>query len=105
MMKAGVHALTFYLAKELAAHRITVNAVAPGPIASTMATNFPEAMVALVNIMVYDNVFATLKLCKARSDAAMDQLMKMQMPAMLILGRNDRATKNICKQSKFKLRH
>lgn len=43
--KAGVHALTLYLAKELAVHGITVNAVAPGPIASPMTTNFPEALV------------------------------------------------------------
>lgn len=43
--KAGVHALTLYLAKELAAHRITVNAVAPGPIASPMTTSFPEALI------------------------------------------------------------
>jgi NAD(P)-dependent dehydrogenase (short-subunit alcohol dehydrogenase family) len=43
--KAGVHALTLYLAKELAALGITVNAVAPGPIASPMTTNFPEALV------------------------------------------------------------
>ena len=43
--KAGVHALTLYLAKELAAHGITVNAVAPGPIASPMTTNFPQALV------------------------------------------------------------
>jgi 3-oxoacyl-[acyl-carrier protein] reductase len=43
--KAGVHALTMYLAKELAAYGITVNAVAPGPIASPMTTNFPEALV------------------------------------------------------------
>jgi NAD(P)-dependent dehydrogenase (short-subunit alcohol dehydrogenase family) len=42
--KAGVHALTLYLAKELAAHGITVNAVAPGPIASPMTTNFPQAL-------------------------------------------------------------
>ncbi len=43
--KAGVHAMTLYLAKELAAHGITVNAVAPGPIASAMTTSFPEALI------------------------------------------------------------
>lgn len=43
--KAGVHAMTLYLAKELAAHGITVNAVAPGPIASPMTTSFPAALV------------------------------------------------------------
>jgi 3-oxoacyl-[acyl-carrier protein] reductase len=37
-----VHALTLYLARELAADSITVNAVAPGPIASEMTKSFPE---------------------------------------------------------------
>ncbi|MEH6758404.1 MAG: SDR family oxidoreductase [Parasphingorhabdus sp.] len=43
--KAGVHALTLYLAKELAAHGVTVNAIAPGPIASKMTANFPETLI------------------------------------------------------------
>ena len=34
--KAGVHAVTFFLAKELAADGITVNSVSPGPIATEM---------------------------------------------------------------------
>ena len=46
--KAGVHALTFFLAKELARDGIAVNAVAPGPIASAMTTSFPEALKALI---------------------------------------------------------
>ncbi len=46
--KAGVHAMTFFLAKELAADNIAVNAVAPGPIASAMTTAFPDALRALI---------------------------------------------------------
>lgn len=42
--KAGVHALTMYLARELAADGITVNAVAPGPIASAMTADFPKRL-------------------------------------------------------------
>ncbi len=43
--KAGVHALTLYLAKEAAAFGVTVNAVAPGPIASAMTRTFPSALI------------------------------------------------------------
>ena len=39
--KAGVHAMTAFLAKEVASFGVTVNAVAPGPIATTMTTRFP----------------------------------------------------------------
>jgi len=46
--KAGVHAMTLYLARELAASAITVNAVAPGPIASAMTATFPEALKAVI---------------------------------------------------------
>lgn len=46
--KAGVHAITGYLARELASHGVTVNAVAPGPIASVMTTQLPLAIRALV---------------------------------------------------------
>lgn len=42
--KAGVHAMTLYLARELASSGITVNAVAPGPIASAMTATFPDAL-------------------------------------------------------------
>jgi 3-oxoacyl-[acyl-carrier protein] reductase len=40
--KAGVHALTLFLAKEVASYGITVNAVSPGPIASAMTWPCPR---------------------------------------------------------------
>jgi 3-oxoacyl-[acyl-carrier protein] reductase len=48
--KAGVHAMTMYLAKELAADNITVNCVAPGPIVSAMTTNLPETFKAMLPV-------------------------------------------------------
>lgn len=46
--KAGIHSMTGFLARELACHGITVNAVAPGPIATEMTTDFPPALRALI---------------------------------------------------------
>jgi len=48
--KAGVHAMTGFLAKELAAYGVTVNAVAPGPIASPMTASFPAHLRALIPV-------------------------------------------------------
>lgn len=48
--KTGVHTMTQFLAKELAAHGVTVNAVAPGPIATEMTTGFPDALRALIPV-------------------------------------------------------
>ncbi len=48
--KLGVHCMTGFLAKELAAHGITVNAVAPGPIATRMTATFPESLRALIPV-------------------------------------------------------
>jgi 3-oxoacyl-[acyl-carrier protein] reductase len=48
--KAGVHAITLYLAKELSADNITVNCVAPGPIASAMTTNLPDTFKTLLPV-------------------------------------------------------
>ena len=48
--KAGVHAMTGFLAKELAAHGVTVNAIAPGPVATTMTTDFPAQLKALIPV-------------------------------------------------------
>jgi len=42
--KAGVHAMSLFLAKELAADGITVNVVAPGPIGTRMTTNLPDTV-------------------------------------------------------------
>lgn len=48
--KAGVHVMTGFLAKELAAAGITVNAVAPGPIATGMTTDFPPTLRQLIPV-------------------------------------------------------
>ncbi|MGI4940283.1 MAG: SDR family NAD(P)-dependent oxidoreductase [Janthinobacterium lividum] len=48
--KAGVHAVTSFLARELAADGITVNAVAPGPVASPMTAAFPASLRALIPV-------------------------------------------------------
>ena len=48
--KAGVHAMTLFLARELAADGITVNAVAPGPVASEMTANFPQRLRDLIPV-------------------------------------------------------
>jgi 3-oxoacyl-[acyl-carrier protein] reductase len=48
--KAGVHMLTSYLARELAAFNITVNAVAPGPIATAMTADLPDSLKALIPV-------------------------------------------------------
>ncbi|MFO1415287.1 MAG: SDR family NAD(P)-dependent oxidoreductase [Burkholderiales bacterium] len=48
--KAGMHALTAYLAKENAHHGITVNVVAPGPVATAMTHDFPQALKDLIPV-------------------------------------------------------
>jgi 3-oxoacyl-[acyl-carrier protein] reductase len=49
--KAGLHALTLFLAKETASEGITVNAVAPGPIASNpRLQNFPQTLKELIPV-------------------------------------------------------
>lgn len=61
--KAGVHAITLYLARELAADGITVNAVAPGPIASEMTTDFPERLRNLIPIGRMGNADEVAQAC------------------------------------------
>jgi 3-oxoacyl-[acyl-carrier protein] reductase len=48
--KAGVHAMTAYLARELASSGVTVNAVAPGPVASAMTSDLPPAIRSLIPV-------------------------------------------------------
>ncbi len=48
--KAGVHAITAFLARELAGDGITVNAIAPGPIASAMTKDLPVALRTLIPV-------------------------------------------------------
>jgi len=48
--KAGIHAITSYLAKENAHLGITVNAVAPGPIATRMTRDFPQTLQNLIPV-------------------------------------------------------
>jgi 3-oxoacyl-[acyl-carrier protein] reductase len=69
--KIGVHAMTGFLARELAAHGITVNAVAPGPIATRMTATFPDSLKALIPVgrmgTVEDVVHAVLFLADRAS--------------------------------------
>ena len=43
--KAGVHGMTLFLAKELAADGITANSLAPGPVATAMVKNIRQSVV------------------------------------------------------------
>lgn len=68
--KAGVHAMTMFLARELAADGITVNAVAPGPIASAMTANFPERLRNLIPVGRMGNADEVARACLFLADEA-----------------------------------
>ncbi len=70
--KAGVHALTMVLAKDLAADGVTVNCVAPGPVTTRMTKSFPEALKQLIPIgrMTAPEEVAAAILFLASDDAA-----------------------------------
>ncbi len=69
--KAGVHAMTGFLAKEAASAGITVNAVAPGPISTAMTASFPAQLRAAIPVgrmgTLDDVVNAVLFLASPRS--------------------------------------
>ena len=48
--KAGVHAITFFLAKELAADGVTVNSLAPGPIATEMTKHARKSILDVIPV-------------------------------------------------------
>jgi 3-oxoacyl-[acyl-carrier protein] reductase len=68
--KAGVHAMTMFLARELAADGITVNAVAPGPISSKMTANFPERLRNLIPAGRMGNADEVARACLFLADEA-----------------------------------
>lgn len=69
--KAGVHAMTGFLAKEVGSAGITVNAIAPGPIATAMTASFPAQLRAAIPVgrmgSLDDVVNAVLFLASPRS--------------------------------------